>query len=358
MVDTLLIPKLPTSADELRKAILSISINSLKMNTYFDNFDSEVFNSDGVDRSKIFNTEERVFYFDCVYMHFQRMYQAYALLGNDESKKLFIILICYRLASHFSVKIPLDYSKNSPEYLEYRKNELTTTSDLKIGGMFGKLKHLDFEHQGKRYKCESTGSLDSYLFCGQYFYNKNSISIMPKEGDYVVDGGAFTGETAVVFSNAVGEGGKVYSFDPIQEHLDIMDYNFAQHHIKNIQVMPYGCSNVNNDFPPLSLNHYDPGFRANISTVPLKRMDTLVDMGIIKKIDFIKLDVEGSEIESLEGAAESIKKYKPKLAISLYHKPNDIFEIIEFVHKTFDFYKNYYIGHYSIQQGETVLYVS
>ena len=91
MVDTLLIPKLPTSADELRKAILSISINSLKMNTYFDNFDSEVFNSDGVDRSKIFNTEERVFYFDCVYMHFQRMYQAYALLGNDESKKLFII---------------------------------------------------------------------------------------------------------------------------------------------------------------------------------------------------------------------------------------------------------------------------
>ena len=43
--------------------------------------------------------------------------------------------------------------------------------------------------------------------------------------------------------------------------------------------------------------------------------------------DFIKLDVEGAEIAALSGMTRTITKYRPRLAISGYHRPQDLWEI-------------------------------
>jgi hypothetical protein len=75
----------------------------------------------------------------------------------------------------------------------------------------------------------------------------------------------------------------------------------------------------------------------------------------IDKINFLKLDVEGAELESLRGARDSIQRFKPKLAISLYHKPGDLFEIILYIKDKFPFY-SCYLDHYTIHAEETVLY--
>jgi len=48
-------------------------------------------------------------------------------------------------------------------------------------------------------------------------------------------------------------------------------------------------------------------------------------------MDFLKIDTEGYEAEILKGAAGTIKKYKPVLALSAYHKPNDKKELPELV---------------------------
>ncbi|MEW8382582.1 MAG: FkbM family methyltransferase, partial [Candidatus Thiodiazotropha taylori] len=118
---------------------------------------------------------------------------------------------------------------------------------------------------------------------------------------------------------------------------------------------PYGLSNENIDAEPITLNGYAPGFSPNNITVPLRTIDSLVDSGEIEKVDFIKLDVEGYELDVLLGAAQSIQKFQPKLAISLYHKPNDIFELITYIRDTYPFY-HLHIGHYTIHNEETVLY--
>lgn len=55
---------LPTSGEDFYVSILSASIQALKMNTYFDNFDKQRYNSDGVDRSGVFEVGQRTFYFD------------------------------------------------------------------------------------------------------------------------------------------------------------------------------------------------------------------------------------------------------------------------------------------------------
>lgn len=73
------------------------------------------------------------------------------------------------------------------------------------------------------------------------------------------------------------------------------------------------------------------------------------------KVTFIKMDVEGAELESLKGAKEIIIRDKPKLAISIYHKPEDMAAIPLYIKRLVPKYK-FYIRHHSNGSSETVLY--
>lgn len=59
------------------------------------------------------------------------------------------------------------------------------------------------------------------------------------------------------------------------------------------------------------------------------------------KIDYIKYDVEGSELEALCGSDEVISKHKPTLLVSAYHRSRDIFSLINFIHEKYKFYDIY-----------------
>ncbi|MDR7813502.1 FkbM family methyltransferase [Lacrimispora sp.] len=74
-----------------------------------------------------------------------------------------------------------------------------------------------------------------------------------------------------------------------------------------------------------------------------------------EKATFIKMDIEGAEYEALKGCRNTIQKYKPKLAICIYHKLTDIFEIPALILEYCPEYK-FYLRHYSPFHVETVLY--
>ena len=76
---------------------------------------------------------------------------------------------------------------------------------------------------------------------------------------------------------------------------------------------------------------------------------------VIDNVTFIKMDVEGAEYKALEGAEKVIKECKPKLAISVYHKPVDIVEIPLLIMDMVPEYK-FWLRHYSTNVYETVLY--
>lgn len=73
------------------------------------------------------------------------------------------------------------------------------------------------------------------------------------------------------------------------------------------------------------------------------------------KITFIKMDIEGSELEALKGASKTIKKYKPKLAICVYHRANDLIEIPRYIKSLHKDYKIFIRNHQMVPE-DTVLY--
>ncbi len=79
----------------------------------------------------------------------------------------------------------------------------------------------------------------------------------------------------------------------------------------------------------------------------LKNVDSRVDM--------IKLDTEGAEKEIIEGAKYSIAYFKPKLQISVYHKAEDLWDLILQIYKINPYYK-FYLGHHSVSIIETCVY--
>ncbi len=74
-----------------------------------------------------------------------------------------------------------------------------------------------------------------------------------------------------------------------------------------------------------------------------------------KQVTFIKMDIEGAEYEALLGAKQLISRQHPKLAICVYHKPEDIWEIPELILSYYPDYR-FYLRHYSYKDNETVLY--
>jgi FkbM family methyltransferase len=90
----------------------------------------------------------------------------------------------------------------------------------------------------------------------------------------------------------------------------------------------------------------------NCYTVDAKMLD-----GILadEAATFITMDIEGAELNALKGAQNIIRKHKPKLAISIYHNPEDIFTIPEYLLSIHNDYK-LYLRHYSPGSYDTVLY--
>ncbi len=85
--------------------------------------------------------------------------------------------------------------------------------------------------------------------------------------------------------------------------------------------------------------------------IPVTRLDAAIE----GNVTFIKLDVEGAEYEALKGAEKLIQNCRPTLAVSVYHKAQDIWELPELILSMAPEY-TFYLRHYSLSSEETVLY--
>ncbi len=88
-------------------------------------------------------------------------------------------------------------------------------------------------------------------------------------------------------------------------------------------------------------------------TIELDSIDNILQGG---RATFIKMDVEGAELKALQGAAGTIRAWHPLLAISLYHKPEDLLTVPQYIQSLSADYHFYLRGHHPELAFELVLY--
>ncbi|MDE7244471.1 MAG: FkbM family methyltransferase [Oscillospiraceae bacterium] len=165
--------------------------------------------------------------------------------------------------------------------------------------------------------------------------------------EYFVDAGALDGETTQIFFRHSPDG-YAYVFEPsavlFEQTKDALK-NFA-----HVECFPYGLYDSNTTL------HFDPsGARIAESgdvAVEVRKLDDLLGG---RPVTFLKMDIEGSELAALRGAENIIRTQRPKLAISVYHKPEDIWEIPDLI---LDYCHDYklYLRHYTLEECDTVLF--
>ena len=117
----------------------------------------------------------------------------------------------------------------------------------------------------------------------------------------MIDGGGCLGDTALVFAQDVGANGWVYTFDPMLKHCEIMRETFQMNAGlgSRIDLFDVGLAGADSerDTAHSTPQPVDPGARLE-QGLPTRTIDGLVSANEIKQIDLIKMDIEGSELES------------------------------------------------------------
>lgn len=176
-----------------------------------------------------------------------------------------------------------------------------------------------------------------------------------EEAEVFVDAGAYDGETTKWFRKwSGGIYSHIYLFEPGEKNEGILKRRFSD---KRCTIIPEGLwcreaylsfleNGSESRFIESSQKH------GKAQTIPVTSLDDAIKG---EKVTFIKMDIEGAEYNALQGAEKIIKANRPKLAVSVYHKPEDIWTIpglLQSMHRDYKFY----LRHYSLSWFDTVLY--
>jgi len=186
----------------------------------------------------------------------------------------------------------------------------------------------------------------------QYF--DDELIRYEKEGEIFVDAGCFDLGTVRAMKRKCRVK-KVYAFEPDPEnYLDCMAIKEKLGFVE-VELFPYGtwCECAELSFRTSgSGSHIEEG-GAGHSTVKVCSIDSVIPEW--EKVTYIKMDVEGAELRSLEGAKRTILRNKPKLAVCIYHRPEDMVAIPLYIKSLVPDYR-IYVRHYANDATETVLY--
>lgn len=191
-----------------------------------------------------------------------------------------------------------------------------------------------------------------------------TFPVIVNKGDVVIDCGAHIGIFSLLFAKLAGKNGKVVAIEPEErnykalEKMTKLNKDIASIIPLKIAVYKENCwldLYIAKDPSCHTITpYYDERKKYLLGKkekVKALKIDTIVEELGLEKVDFIKMDIEGAEIDALLGAEQTIKRFKPKLAICTYHRPTDSEEIKKII---LSYNSDYKLK--EIDQGEKILY--
>lgn len=273
-----------------------------------------------------------------------------SLFSDDESRYLYAqeIVFC-ALCQSMRIDL-LPYFAGLMTYDEFRiyeelmrKHKLFNLIESPEGESSDKIKAMDMT---------ATFILEQYRY-------KDLVRV--EEGDICLDCGAFIGDTALYFTESRPQ--KIYSFEIDRINLGYLRANmtnFGKNDVVEIVEQALGRRCGTMSYVPMKGNvsggHITENHDGDGSyDVAVTTIDAFCkDQNIVP--DFIKMDIEGAELDAIEGATKTIKAYQPKLSICIYHKLEHRWQIPLLVHELCPEYHLYLKK--SQPYGETVLFAA
>lgn len=152
----------------------------------------------------------------------------------------------------------------------------------------------------------------------------------------IIDAGAFTGDTSLPLSKITNK--NIYAFEPFNGSFELLKKNISDNNIKNIVPINKSLGNINGERTLYLSGTNVQGITSDPKTRPydneLKVEEITLDKFVEENdlnVGYITIDVEGAELDLLNGAINTIKTQKPMLSISIYHRVTDYFNIIPWV---------------------------
>ena len=187
----------------------------------------------------------------------------------------------------------------------------------------------------------------------QYF-DEDIISL--SEHEVFVDCGAYDGDSAMAFLEALKRRGvksynAIISFEPDKG-------NYQKLRDRRLKSHTCICKGVSDAVGTVYFSEKGTSGKiadkTNVEGTPIE-LDTIDHAIQGQPATLIKMDIEGEELAALQGARDTIKRWKPKLAVCIYHKKEDLWEIAEYIHQLNPEYK-LYMRNYEDTVTELVLY--
>jgi len=189
--------------------------------------------------------------------------------------------------------------------------------------------NLSYEYLDIVYPIENPKHFRFILAEGPYELSEN---VVIQKGDYIVDAGASLGMFSFLAAGRVGNSGHVFALEPIPLLCECLQETIYANKFDNVTILPMALGS-DNGMRSFDIDYEGPGGsrlggKSGEISVNLRTLGRLVfEDKIIPRVNFIKMDIEGSERGALRGARETISRFKPKLSICAYHRKDD-FQIL------------------------------
>jgi len=286
----------------------------------------------------------------------------YERLQDAESQSLLVDVMAYRVLGYRKVKLPL----NTAAYwqkLDELERKADTSDPIHLGFLDWQLDRHDLADEDYPIQVYARAlAVFTQLLVQQYRCITADHVIEVGTGETVIDAGGCYGDTALYFAHKAGETGRVFSFEFMPDNIKVFQRNLALNPIlaERIEIVPNPLWSVSGErlFVEGSgpAAHVTPSPKDLASTqVETLRIDDLVQRQHLARVSFIKMDIEGAELEALKGAEATIRRDRPKLAISVYHQLHDFWTIPQWVDSLGLGYR-FYLRHFTIHAEETVLF--
>lgn len=166
----------------------------------------------------------------------------------------------------------------------------------------------------------------SIILTGEFEpHSSRAVRQLVKKGAVVLDVGANIGYYSVLFSHLVGQSGQVICFEPTSYYREVLLDNLKVNEIRNCTVQAVGLSDqsqsteIKRGRHSASLHWVESVSPVATEQIELITLDDFLKDVALERLDLIKIDVDGHETKVLQGAWQTIERFRPVIILEISH---------------------------------------